>query len=228
MSTSRRIILRALAAAAMPSKAWDRRKPRIVLRSSWQTVNIGDIGHSPGVLALLERYIPEAGIVLWPSDIRNGVEQMLRRRFPRLTISTDPDVVFQCDFLLHGSGPYLTGHKDVAEWRIRTKRPYGVYGITMAAAGDRALKIMRNNGLNAYTKDLLDGASFVFLRDSVSLQVVRNGGVKVPSSSLGRMEHSPRMCATTKRRKPSSQSTAWRRAASSAACRIFGMRPIGV
>ena len=27
--------------------------PRILLRSSWQTVNIGDIAHTPGVIALL-------------------------------------------------------------------------------------------------------------------------------------------------------------------------------
>ena len=39
-----------------------KRAPRIVLRSSWQTVNIGDIGHTPGVLALLEKHIPEAEI----------------------------------------------------------------------------------------------------------------------------------------------------------------------
>ena len=43
------------------------RPARILLRSSWQVVNIGDIAHTPGVLALLERYIPEAEVVLWAS-----------------------------------------------------------------------------------------------------------------------------------------------------------------
>lgn len=33
---------------------------RILLRSSWQTVNIGDIAHTPGMLALLEKHRPEA------------------------------------------------------------------------------------------------------------------------------------------------------------------------
>ena len=28
------------------------RAPRILLRSSWQSVNIGDIGHTPGALSL--------------------------------------------------------------------------------------------------------------------------------------------------------------------------------
>ena len=29
-------------------------KKVILLRSSWQTINIGDIGHTPGVLSLIE------------------------------------------------------------------------------------------------------------------------------------------------------------------------------
>ncbi|MCA9059583.1 MAG: polysaccharide pyruvyl transferase family protein, partial [Planctomycetaceae bacterium] len=50
------------------------RAPRILLRSSWQTVNIGDIAHTPGVLSLLRRHLPEAEITLWPSNIDNGVD----------------------------------------------------------------------------------------------------------------------------------------------------------
>jgi hypothetical protein len=67
-------------------RAADRRPPRIVLRSSWQTVNIGDIGHTPGVLALLERHLPEAEVRLWPGNVDNGVDAMLRRRFPKVPI----------------------------------------------------------------------------------------------------------------------------------------------
>lgn len=182
---SRRHFIPALAGTALAGAARYRRAPRIVLRSSWQTINIGDIGHTPGVLALLERHIPKAEVVLWPMDVRNGVEEMLRRRFPKLTITADRKVVRSCDFLLHGSGPYLTAHADIAAWRRETGKPYGIYGITMAAAGDPALKIMRNNGLDDYCKDLLNAASFVFLRDSVSLQVVRQAGVECPVIEFG-------------------------------------------
>ena len=136
------------ALAGVSVLAADKRPPRIVLRSSWQTVNIGDIGHTPGVLALLEKHIPEAEVTLWPMDVRNGVEEMLRRRFPKLRITKDKAEAFANDFLLHGSGPYLTAHRDVAAWRKETGKPYGVYGITMAAAGDPGMKIMRNNGLD--------------------------------------------------------------------------------
>lgn len=31
----------------------------ILLRSSWQTVNVGDIAHTPGLLRLLENHLPE-------------------------------------------------------------------------------------------------------------------------------------------------------------------------
>ncbi|HSH96293.1 MAG TPA: polysaccharide pyruvyl transferase family protein [Roseimicrobium sp.] len=162
----------------------EKRRPRIVLRSSWQTVNIGDIGHTPGVLALLEKHIPEAEVSLWPSDVRNGVEDMLKRRFPKLRIVTK-EQAFESDFLLHGSGPYLTAWRDVAAWKQSTGKPYGVYGITMAAAGDPGMKIMRNNGLDDTTRELLNTASFVFLRDSVSLQVVKQGGVTCPIIEFG-------------------------------------------
>lgn len=161
------------------------RPPRIVLRSSWQTVNIGDIGHTPGVLALLEKHIPEAEVTLWPMDVKNGVEEMLRTRFPKLRIVRTKEEAYECDFLLHGSGPYLTAHRDVALWKKETGKPYGIYGITMAAAGDPGLKIMRNNGLDEACKDLLDTASFVYLRDGKSLQVVRDAGVKSPVIEFG-------------------------------------------
>ncbi|HSI15981.1 MAG TPA: polysaccharide pyruvyl transferase family protein [Chthoniobacter sp.] len=169
--------LRAFAAAG--------RAPRIVLRSSWQTVNIGDIGHTPGVLALLEKYLPEAEVTLWPMDVRNGVEEMLRRRFPRLRLARDKAEAFTADFLLHGSGPYLTAQRDVEAWKNETGKPYGVYGITMAPAGDPGMKIMRNTGLDDRCKALLNGASFVFLRDGVSVQVVKDAGVTAPVIEFG-------------------------------------------
>ncbi|MEO6245830.1 MAG: polysaccharide pyruvyl transferase family protein [Opitutaceae bacterium] len=162
-----------------------KRPPRIVLRSSWQTVNIGDIGHTPGVLALLENHFPAAEVTLWPMDVRNGVEAMLRRRFPRLRLINDKAEAFAHDFLLHGSGPYLTAHRDVEAWKNETGKPYGIYGITMAPPGDPGMKIMRTTGLDDRIKSLLDGASFVFLRDGVSLQVVKDAGVKAPVVAFG-------------------------------------------
>jgi polysaccharide pyruvyl transferase WcaK-like protein len=175
----------ASALASIPAIAQEKRGPKIVLRSSWQTVNIGDIGHTPGVLALLEKHLPDVEVILWPSSVADGVEEMLMRRFPKLLITKDRKIIDTCDFLLHGSGPYLTATRDVESWKSETGKPYGIYGITMAPAGDPGMKIMRNNGLDDRCKGLLDTASFVFLRDPKSLKVVRDAGVKCPVIEFG-------------------------------------------
>lgn len=58
----------------------------ILIRSSWQTANIGDIAHTPGLLALLRRHLPEARLALWPGRLDRGVDGMLRRHFPDVEI----------------------------------------------------------------------------------------------------------------------------------------------
>ena len=40
------------------------RPPRILLLSSWQVVNIGDIAHSPGVPTLIEKHMPDAEVTV--------------------------------------------------------------------------------------------------------------------------------------------------------------------
>jgi hypothetical protein len=60
------------AAVASRLKAAPARKPQIVLRSALQIVNIGDIGHTPGVLALLEKHIPEAEVILQADLMLHG------------------------------------------------------------------------------------------------------------------------------------------------------------
>ncbi len=154
------------------------RPPRLLLRSSWQVVNIGDIAHTPGVLALLERHIPDAEVRLWPSSVANGVEAMLRRRFPRLQIvSGESDIAAafaQCDFLLHGSGPSLVAERDVARWRRDTGKPYGVYGITL-----------NGQSVNPQVVDLLNGARFAYFRDSRSLQFAQQHGLTNPVAEFG-------------------------------------------
>ena len=163
-------------------RAADPRAPRILLRSSWQVVNIGDIAHTPGVLALLEKHIPGAEVRLWASgDLSPEVAAMEHHRFPKLkivkgTLGADGkastaelgEAVAWADFLLHGSGPSLVAAKDVAAFAKHTGKPYGVYGITRGASatgGDR---------------EILDRAKFVYFRDSVSLARAKADGVKCP------------------------------------------------
>ncbi|MEY4483363.1 MAG: hypothetical protein RL693_815, partial [Verrucomicrobiota bacterium] len=156
---------------------------RLVLRSSWQTVNIGDIAHTPGVLHLLEQYLPDVEVRLWPGSVSNGVEEMLTQRFPKLKIVKGPEdlkaAFAECDFLLHGSGPSLVAEKDVAKWSQETGKPYGVYCITISTTGPTASKPTAESAF-AKTIALLSGAKFVYFRDSVSLQLAKDKGCTSP------------------------------------------------
>ncbi|MEZ6130269.1 MAG: polysaccharide pyruvyl transferase family protein [Planctomycetaceae bacterium] len=173
-------------AKSLPASA-NKRPPRILLRSSWQCVNIGDIAHTPGVLALLETHLPDAEVILWASgNLTDEVAAMEHRRFPKLTIvkgvirsdgtaSTAElgTAINWADFLLHGSGPSLVAAKDVAAFEKHTGKPFGVYGIT------------HGSFLSGDDRELLSRAKFVFFRDSVSLQVAREQGVHSPIMEFG-------------------------------------------
>lgn len=151
------------------------KKKKILLRSSWQTINIGDIAHSPGLLALLERFLPSVEVRLWAMQTDRGVKEMIQKRFPTLQIIDNNDSAAinaafkECDFLLHGSGPYLVASKDIESWMVKTGKPFGVYGITLPEdrIDDRIVWI-------------LNRSKFVFFRDTVSLELAKRRGVKAP------------------------------------------------
>lgn len=187
---NRRHFLQTTLAAAFGTslRAEDKRPRRVVLRSSWQTVNIGDIAHTPGVLRLLEEHLPEVEVRLWPSKVDNGVEEMLRARFPKLKIvkgEEDVRAAFaECDFLLHGSGPSLVAEKDVVKWSQATGKPYGVYGITLPTTGSASTAATPSAAF-AQTIQVLSSAKFAFFRDSVSLALAKSKGCACPIMEFG-------------------------------------------
>ena len=173
--------------SAIRASAKDQKKPRILLRSSWQTINIGDIAHSPGLLAILEKHLPEAEVTLWASYVDRGVKEMLLRRFPGLKITTAGgnrktwnrigeihELFKEIDFFLHGSGPWLVSPRSVEEWIKQTGKPFGVYGISLPEerADERIVS-------------LLSQSQFTFFRDSMSLEVARSKGVNCPVMEFG-------------------------------------------
>jgi len=177
-STSAAALVTALRAATPAGRA-----PRILLRSSWQVVNIGDIAHTPGVLALIEKHLPTAEVRLWASgDLTEEVIAMEHRRFPQLQIvkgtlrangqASNPalaEALAWTDFLLHGSGPSLVAAKDVAAFAQHVGKPYGVYGITHGS-----------NPPTADERTVFDGSRFVFFRDEQSLALARTQNLKSP------------------------------------------------
>lgn len=159
--------------------------PRILLRSSWQTVNIGDIAHTPGMLRMLEMYLPTARVTLWASHVDNGVREMLQRHFPEVNVVqgriTGPSqastteltkAIEQADLLLHGSGPSLVARQDVADWVEQVNKPWGAYGITVEQVDNEL-------------RSLLNKARFIFLRDSVSLKRLRDANITTPILAFG-------------------------------------------
>jgi Polysaccharide pyruvyl transferase len=156
-----------------------------MLKSAWQTVNIGDIAHTPGVLTLLQKHVPDAELILWPNNIHDGVEEMLRRNFPKVRIVKDGTksdgepmtrevraAFEEADFLLHGSGASLVAQKAVAAWHKRTSKPYGIYGITFSSGDSEAINLLTN-------------ARCAYFRDSMSLATAKEKGVACPIMEFG-------------------------------------------
>lgn len=191
MQIRRRDFLKSALAAALASTPGlarhDGKKKVVILRSSWQTVNIGDIGHTPGVLTILEKHLPDVEVRLWPSSIGNGVKEILEQRFPKVKIVNTPELIRQAfeegDFLLHGSGPFLVARNDVKKWHEETGKPFGVYGITFpgfyGAPTEQQVASLETDTA------LMNKAAFVFFRDSPSLDYARNNGINSPVMEFG-------------------------------------------
>ena len=162
--------------------SWIRKKDirSILLVSGWQTVNIGDIAHTPGMIHLLRTHLPGVRITLWPNDISMVEERMLLSNFPGLKIiygklnqdgTPGSEAVQKAfaenDFQLHGSGPGIIGQSKMEAWKKATGKRYGVFGVTIGSVPENL-------------KNLLGDASFLFTRETASLKVLGEAGIKIP------------------------------------------------
>ena len=152
--------------------------PTLLVVSGWQDVNIGDIAHTPGLLHVLETFIPEAKIILWKKSAENEeVAQMLHQNFPRVKIVyggfnsdkmiDNPEIseVFkQADIMVHGSGPSVVGIDHLEAWQKQTGKPFGIFGTTIQTIDERL-------------KALLLKASFIFTRETASINALQKAGI---------------------------------------------------
>ncbi|WP_068604641.1 polysaccharide pyruvyl transferase family protein [Paenibacillus swuensis] len=166
------------------------RKTTILLRSSWQVINIGDIAHTPGVLTLLERDLPGTEVILWASDcFTEEAEAAIRKRFPDLQtvkgrIGNDgradnqqlQEALDRSGFLLHGSGPLLVGHEDMDAYTRHYGKPTGVFGITYGGYNESNWPDVQR---------ILSQAAFIYFRDSVSLEKAKSDGITSPLMAFG-------------------------------------------
>jgi hypothetical protein len=221
MPTRRRFLLRSAAAAATAAltpqflrAAAPARPPRILLRSSWQSVNIGDIGHTPGALSLLYKHFPEVEITLWPGSLGHGSRDLLTRGYPQLKIvegslgsdnrPRTPELArawAETDLYLSGSGSGFPASAHAVAFRKATGKPVGVFGVstdpvsgfgagrdpeggTLANLRERALRLPPNH-LSADLRFIIDEAAFFFCRDTISRDYLRAQGVKTPVLEFG-------------------------------------------
>ena len=165
--------------------AGNKKNPKILLRSSWQTVNIGDIGHTFGIMVLFQRYLPEAEVTLWPNSIENGVDVLLKTNFPTMKIAEGKigangkpntpalqEAFDTCDLMVHGSGPWIVVPKDLEAWHATTGKPFGFYGISL-------------DEITPVLADLVNKASFLYCRDSASLKYLQSLNLKCPVQAFG-------------------------------------------
>lgn len=150
----------------------------ILLVSGWQDINIGDIAHTPGLLNVLETFMPESRIILWKRSYSAEVEEMLKRNFPKVRIihgtvnadstvdSEDVKAAFaEADLMIHGSGPSVVGKTNLEAWVKATGKPFGIFGTTIQTI-DKSLA------------ELLKKASFIYTRETASLKVLNDSQIK--------------------------------------------------
>lgn len=159
--------------APLITNATKKSNPTILLVSGWQDVNIGDIGHTPGLLHVLETYIPKATIILWKRSNGEEVKKLLNKNFPKVKIiyggvNKDKDVdnpeiieAFKsADLMIHGSGPLLVGADNLASWMKHTTKPFGIFGTTLEKPSQ-------------YHQEILQKASFIYTRETKSIEDLR-------------------------------------------------------
>lgn len=214
---NRRHFLASAAAAALVASlrgADAKRAPRILLRSSWQSVNIGDIGHTPGALSLLWKYFPEAEITLWPGELGHGARELLTKGYPRLKIAegslgadgkpNKPALVqawAEADLYLSGSGSGFPAANHAVAFQKATGKPVGVFGVsndpisgmgktrdpeggTLKSIRERALKLPPTH-LSEDLRFIMDRAAFFFCRDTITRDYLKAQGVKSPIVEFG-------------------------------------------
>lgn len=151
--------------------------PTLLLVSGWQDVNIGDIGHTPGLLHVLETFIPKANIILWKRSNGEEVKKLLNKNFPKVKIiyggvNKDKDVdnpevmeaFKKADVMIHGSGPSLVGGDNLASWMKHTTKPFGIYGTTL-------------ENPSQYHQSILQKAAFIYTRETKSIEHLKKVGI---------------------------------------------------
>lgn len=187
--TTRRHFISAITAALGGSVFAADGKPRtILLQSAWDTINIGDIGHTPGTLRVLEQHLPQVKVVLWAMKLDERITAMLKTRFPKVEILQGSltgkgerdrklqDAIKSCDLFIRNSG--MGQDLSFMQFCKEHGRPYGLFGQSYFPT------MVEGKG-SEERRALLNAASFIYTRESKTLKILQNGGVKTPVLEFG-------------------------------------------
>lgn len=190
---NRRTFLRH-AGAALAAATFSRRasaelsSKRIVLQSAWATHNIGDIGHTPGTLRVLEQHLPEVRVTLWAMQLDERVTQMLQTRFPKVEILqgslTGKDerdeklraAIRSADLYIRNSG--MGQDTSFMDFCGKEGKRYGLFGQSYfrdMVTGESAEKRIA----------MLNAAAFIYTRETKTLSILQDAGVKTPVLEFG-------------------------------------------
>jgi hypothetical protein len=164
-------------------------KPKtIVLQSAWATHNIGDIGHTPGTLRVLEQHLPEVKVVLWAMSLDERVTAMLRARFPKVEIVQGSligkderdeklrEAIRGADLFIRNSG--MGQDTSFMQFCSKNGKPYGLFGQSYFP------DMVEGKGAEERIA-LLNGASFIYTRETKTLGILKGAGVKTPVLEFG-------------------------------------------
>ncbi len=209
--TTRRTFLTSAACATLLRAA---RPPRMLLRSSWQPVNIGDIGHTPGALDQIWKQIPDMEITLWPGKLDKPSHELLASHYPKLKIAegsldsqNKPTTAAlakaweDADLYVSGSGSGFPASNHAVAFQKATGKPVGVFGVsvdpisgfgggrepeggTLEQLRAQATKLPPTH-LTADLRYIIDHSAFFFCRDTISRDYLKTQNVKTPLLAFG-------------------------------------------
>lgn len=173
-----------------------RKNLSIILRSSWNDGNIGDQGHTPGMIRLLYQYFPGCSIKVWHIDPRPVTEAMVLRHYPNISflrgnffnngLPMDPvlkQAFEEADLFMVNSGMSMNFGMFNTDWPGNMVSlsplfwckehgiPFGVYGQSFDKFLHPSMEVYRN---------ILSQADFVYCRDSLSLKFLQENRFRTP------------------------------------------------
>lgn len=155
-----------------------KRNPNILVVSGWQDINIGDIAHTPGLLNIIQTFLPDSEVILWKKSEGKEVGQLINAAFPGVEVIygavdsrgqvENPEILGKfdwADILIHGSGPSVVGRDNLKAWMNHSEKPFGIFGVTIQQV-DESLK------------EILKRSRFIYTRETASIGVLKENGLE--------------------------------------------------